>query len=71
MNVICTVEVVVVFCSVIDEDKSESTEDHEVRMKNIRWHMSEGEIDHLIWSCLVASSVCILIPYLQVRFAVN
>jgi hypothetical protein len=27
---------------VIDEDKSESTEDHEVRMKNIRWHMSEG-----------------------------
>ncbi|KAH9551531.1 hypothetical protein CY35_09G020100 [Sphagnum magellanicum] len=27
---------------VIDEDQSETTEDHEVRMKNIRWHLAEG-----------------------------
>ena len=55
----------------IDEDKSESTEDHEVRMKNIRWHMAEGEMHHLIWICLVASTVCVLILYLQVKLAVN
>jgi hypothetical protein len=28
--------------AVIDEDQSETTEDHEVRMKNIRWHLAEG-----------------------------
>lgn len=27
---------------VIDEDSSESKEDHDTRMKNIRWHLSEG-----------------------------
>jgi len=27
---------------VIDEEKSESQEDHDTRMKNIRWHLSEG-----------------------------
>jgi hypothetical protein len=28
--------------AVIDEDQSETTEFHEVRMKNIRWHLAEG-----------------------------
>ncbi|KAG0610997.1 hypothetical protein M758_7G106800 [Ceratodon purpureus] len=27
---------------VIDEDKTESQEDHDTRMKNIRWHLAEG-----------------------------
>ncbi|CAM6022751.1 unnamed protein product [Sphagnum balticum] len=27
---------------VIDENQLETTEDHEVRMKNIRWHLAEG-----------------------------
>ncbi len=26
----------------IDENELETTEDHEVRMKNIRWHLAEG-----------------------------
>jgi hypothetical protein len=31
------------FCSaVIDENELETTEHHEVRMKNIRWHLAEG-----------------------------
>jgi len=31
------------FFPVIDEEKSESQEDHDTRMKNIRWHLSEGK----------------------------
>jgi len=35
---------------VIDEDQSETTEDHEVRMKNIRWHLAEGLLHCLgVW----------------------
>jgi hypothetical protein len=36
--------------AVIDEDQSETTEDHEVRMKNIRWHLAEGLLHCLgVW----------------------
>jgi hypothetical protein len=36
--------------AVIDEDESETTEDHEVRMKNIRWHLAEGLLHCLgVW----------------------
>jgi hypothetical protein len=33
---------------VIDEDQSETTEFHEVRMKNIRWHLAEGLLHCLV-----------------------
>jgi hypothetical protein len=37
---------------VIDEDKSESQEDHDTRMKNVRWHLSEGEyLSHVMLLC--------------------
>jgi hypothetical protein len=36
--------------AVIDEDQSETTENHEVRMKNIRWHLAEGLLHCLgVW----------------------
>jgi hypothetical protein len=39
------------FCSaVIDENELETTEHHEVRMKNIRWHLAEGLLHCLgVW----------------------
>jgi len=42
------------FCSaVIDENELETTEHHEVRMKNIRWHLAEGIFALLFW-CFVS-----------------
>jgi hypothetical protein len=49
--------------AVIDEDQSETTEDHEVRMKNIRWHLAEGLL-HCLGVWLANLMVLYIQPYM-------
>jgi hypothetical protein len=50
--------------AVIDEDQSETTEDHEVRMKNIRWHLAEGLL-HCLGVWLANHMVLYIQPYMS------